>query len=335
MPPEAPPRASTADAKGKSDGPLIGRSPGHRAWSTADIPRQTGRTAIVTGTGGLGYNTALELARAGAAVILAGRNPQKGHEAIARIQAACPEAAITFEPLDLANLASIADFADRMSASHSSIDLLINNAGVMALPTRKTTADGFELQLGTNHLGHFALTARLLPLLRQGKQPRVVKLSSLAHRGGSIHFDDLQWERRYKPWPAYQQSKLANLLFTFELQRRSDAGAWGLMSLAAHPGFARTDLIANGMGTRSALGFLSFLLGPVASQSSAAGALPILFAATSPDAVPGGYYGPSGLYEMKGPPTKAFVAKQALDTAAAKKLWDISQQAVGPIWPQQ
>src|SRR5258707_344849 len=220
-------------------------------WSTADIPSQDGKTAVITGaTGGLGYQTALALAGAGAAVVLTGRNDAKGQDAIQRIRGQFPNAKISYETLDLASLASVAGFAARFAAAHASLDLLINNAGVMALPKRQTTADGFEMQFGTNYLGHYALTAHLLPLLRRGNQPRVVNLSSLAHRSGAIDFDDLQGAKSYNPFKAYCQSKLAMLMFALELQRRSNAAGWGLLSNAAHPGYALTDLIANGPGTR-------------------------------------------------------------------------------------
>src|SRR3984957_2073606 len=195
-------------------------------WTLADILPQTGRPAIVTGTGGLGYETALALVAAGASVVLAGRSETKGRGSVVRILNLHSHASIVFERLDLARLASIADFAGRMEAARTPIDLLVNNAGVMAPPRRETTSDGFELQFGTNHLGHFALTGRLLPLLCAGKSPRVTTVSSGAHHTGQIRFDDPQWNKRYQPWPAYAQSKLANLLFAFELQRRSDQAGW-------------------------------------------------------------------------------------------------------------
>ena len=220
------------------------------AWTTKDVPSQEGRLAIVTGTGGLGYETALVLAQAGATVVLAGRNEAKGRVSVEKIRVVHPGARIAFEKLDLASLASVAAFARHFADDHSSLDLLVNNAGVMAPPTRQVTSDGFELQFGTNYLGHFALTAHLLPLLKRGRQTRVVHVSSGAHHTGKIRFDDLQWERRYRPWFAYSQSKLANLMFAFELQRRSDANGWGLMSNAAHPGYARTELIPNGPGAK-------------------------------------------------------------------------------------
>src|SRR5882762_2993490 len=293
-----------------------------------EISSQLGRTAVVTGaTGGLGYETALALAKAGTEVILTGRDDRKGRSAIEKISREVAGAKVGYEHLDLASLASVADFAQRMHARHS-LDLLISNAGVMALPRRQTTADGFEMQFGTNYLGHYALTARLLPLLRGAHQPRVVNLSSIAHRTGFIQFSDLQGERLYLPWKAYNQSKLAMLMFALELQRRSDAAGWNLMSNASHPGWARTDLFANGPG----FGLVSLagqFAAPLFSQSAESGALPTLFAATSPQAEGGGYYGPNGLYELKGPPAPARIMSQARDKAGAGKLWNVSQQLTG------
>jgi NAD(P)-dependent dehydrogenase (short-subunit alcohol dehydrogenase family) len=304
-------------------------------WTTADIPPLKGKTSVITGaTGGLGYETALALAGAGAEVVLTGRDDIKGRNALQRIRSEIPNTKVSYETLDLANLASVADFAKRFSAAHASLDLLVNNAGVMALPERRTTADGFEMQFGTNYLGHYALTAHLLPLLRRGNQPRVVSLSSLVHRRGAIDFDDLQASRSYAPNKAYSQSKLAMLMFALELQRRSDASGWGLMSNAAHPGYARTDLFANGPGTGGLLGLLNRILQPTRSQSAAAGALPTLFAATSPQATPAGYYGPNGFYELKGPPGPAKIMPQAKDTAAAARLWDISAALTGVSFEQ-
>jgi len=297
------------------------------AGSQGDIPSQLGRTAVVTGaTGGLGYETALVLARAGAEVILTGRDDRKGQSAIEKIGHEVSGARIAFEPLDLASLASITDFAQRMQARQS-LDLLINNAGVMALPRRQTTADGFEMQFGTNHLGHFALTARLMPLLRQASAPRVVSVSSLAHRTGSIDFSDLQGERIYSPWKAYGQSKLACLMFALELQRRSDAAGWKVTSNAAHPGFARTNLFAGGPGGLVSLA--TDFAAPFFGHSAADGARPILFAATSPQAKPGAYYGPGGIGELRGAPATALVMPRARDATAAARLWDISGKLTG------
>ena len=298
-------------------------------WTIADIPSQTGRSAVVTGTGGLGFETALALARAEAEVILAGRNADRGAYSVARIKAQVPEANIRFAELDLASLASVAAFAKRMAAEHGSLDLLVNNAGVMMPPRRRTTADGFELQFGTNYLGHFALTGRLLPLLRAARAPRIVEVSSIAHRGASMDFQDLQAEKRYRPWAAYGQSKLAMLIFALELQRRSDAGGWGLMSLAAHPGIAHTDLFSNGPGLGEVRKRMFGLVLPLISQSAARGALPLLFAATAPQAAAGGYYGPDGFREMKGWPVRARIMPQVTDKAAAARLWQMSEALTG------
>jgi NAD(P)-dependent dehydrogenase (short-subunit alcohol dehydrogenase family) len=303
-------------------------------WSVADIPSQNGKLAVVTGaTGGLGYETALALARAGTEVLVTGRNTEKGRIAIEQIKRTVPSAKVRFAMLDLASLASIRAFAASMLANGRPLDLLINNAGVMDLPTRRLTEDGFELQFGTNHLSHFALTALLLPLLRKAQAPRVVNVSSLAHRGGKIDFANLQAERKYNSWAAYQQSKLANLLFTSELQRRSDAYGWGLMSNAAHPGYARTELIPNGPGTGGLKGIGMKVIGSFMSHSAAAGALPTLFAATAPEAAPNGYYGPNGFYELKGPVAPAKVFPQAKDEAVARKLWEVSEQLTAVKWP--
>lgn len=294
-------------------------------WSTADIPSLDGKTAVITGaTGGLGYAAALALAGAGAMVVLTGRNQVKGRRALEEIRSKFPNARISYEGLDLANLASVADFAARFAALHSSLDLLINNAAVMALPERQKTADGFEMQFGTNYLGHYALTAHLLPLLRLGNAAHVVNLSSLTHYVGAIDFDDLQGTRSYSSWKAYNQSKLAMLMFALELQRRSDAAGWGLTSNAAHPGYARTDLVDNGLGGGSLSGRIIKFFRLFAGQSAAAGALPTLFAATSVKARPAGYYGPSRLFECKGSPVPAKIAPRAKDAAIAARLWDVS-----------
>ena len=293
----------------------------------AEIPSQLGKTAVVTGsTGGLGYETVLALARAGADIILAGRDDRKGQSALEKISREVIGARIRYEHLDLASLASIADFAQRMQVRQS-LDLLINNAGVMALPRRQTTADGFEMQFGTNYLGHFALTARLMPLLRRSSGPRVVSVSSLAHRTGSIDFDDLQGTRLYSPWKAYGQSKLACLIFALELQRRSDAAGWNLTSDAAHPGFSRTNLFASGPG--GLLSVATDFAAPFFGHSAADGARPILFAATSPQAKPGAYYGPGGFGELRGAPAPALITPRARDAATAARLWDVSEKLTG------
>lgn len=301
-------------------------------WTASDIPSQRDRSAIVTGTGGLGYEDALALARAGGEVIIAGRSALKGADAVERIQAEIPTANVRFEEVDLASLKSVAAFSQRLKGQRDSLDLLINNAAVMTPPQRHETADGFELQLGTNYLGHFALTAGLLPLLRKGKNPRVVTLSSLAARGGAIDFSDLNAEKIYRPMAVYGQSKLACLMFAFELHRRSQAGGWGIDSIAAHPGITRTDLIPNGAGRRSLQGrvrqFLPFLFQPAWQ-----GALPTLFAATAPQAKGGFYYGPDRLSETRGYPSEAKAPPRSLDQASAARLWTESERLTGAVFP--
>ncbi len=301
-------------------------------WTVNDIPPQNGRTAIITGTGGIGYECALAIAGAGANVILAGRNRAKGEESVARIKRAHPQACIQFEALDLADLESIKEFAARMRAQHSHIDILINNAAVMALPKRQTTKDGFEMQFGTNHLGHFALTLQLLPLLHGS---RITTVSSTANQMGKINFDDLQSEKSYSPmFGAYSQAKIANILFAAELQRRADAAGIPLTSNSAHPGFARTDLIANGPGTDSFMNRVSkYTLRPFFSQSAAAGALPELYAATSTEARGFEYYGPRDRMELRGPVTHAKIVKRAGSAADAKRLWEISERLTGVVFP--
>lgn len=294
-----------------------------------DIPSQRDRTAVITGTGGLGYEAALVLARAGARVILAGRNATKGASAIAQIANAIPGAKITFEQLDLASLQSISALAERLDRRGEAIDLLINNAGIMSPPIWQATIDGFEQQFAVNYLGHFALTGRLLPLMRKSSAPRVVSVTSLAHRYASIDFDDLQSQRRYRPGVAYCQSKLAQALFAVELQRRSDAAGWGLVSLAAHPGYAGTDLFQNGQGAKSLGNLLSrYVIVPLIGQSASAGALPTLYAATSLAATGGALYGPTGFMSMKGPPGRQEFADAANDPETASRLWEISEELV-------
>lgn len=302
-------------------------------WTVLDMPPQIGRSAVVTGTGGLGYEDALALARAGCEVILAGRDPRKGSDAVGRIREEVPAAQIRFERLDLADLASIAAFAERLGSQRDQLDLLINNAGVMVPPQRKVTSDGFELQLGTNYLGHFALTAHLLPLLRRSAAARVISVSSVAAPSGAIDFDDLNAEKSYKPMPVYAQSKLACLMFAFEMQRRSDAAGWGVASIASHPGVSRTDLLHNGPGRNSLQGRARSYL-PFLFQPAPRGALPTLFAATSPDAQPGGYYGPDGFAGIRGYPTTAKTPPQALDQGVAARLWQVSEALTGVRFDQ-
>ncbi len=302
------------------------------AWSLSDAPRLDGRVGIVTGaTGGLGWEVALGLVLQGATTILAGRNPVKGADALTRLVARVPGAQARFELVDLASLDSVAMFAARMAATHPAVSVLVNNAGVMSPPTRRVTADGFELQFGTNYLGHFALTARLLPQLLASGGARVVSVASLAHRMARIDFEDLQGVTRYRARGSYGQSKLAMLMFALELQRRAKAAGWALTSVAAHPGLAVTDLIANGPGggnpglREHAMEVAFRLFG----QSAAQGALPLLFAAVAPDAKGGGYYGPDGFMETRGAVSPSRIMPQAMDARAAARLWTLSEELTG------
>lgn len=300
-------------------------------WNVADIPAQGGRVAVVTGTGGLGFEDALALARAGAHVILAGRNAGKGIAAVTAIRAQAPAALVDFEQLDLASLRSVADFGARLRGRLDRLHLLINNAAVMMPPRRQETADGFELQLATNYLGHFALTHALLPLLKAGKDARVVTLSSVAARDATLNFEDLNAQETYNPMAVYSQSKLACLIFALELQRRSHANGWGITSIAAHPGISRTNLLHNAPGRWSAVGVLRSLLWFL-FQPPAQGALPTLFAAASPQATGGAYYGPNRFSETRGYPAEATIPPQALDMLAAARLWMMSEEMTGLTW---
>jgi NAD(P)-dependent dehydrogenase (short-subunit alcohol dehydrogenase family) len=294
-------------------------------WTAADIPDQHGRTIVVTGANsGLGFQTSLELARHGAHVVLACRNLDKGREAQERIAAQAPGASTELRALDLADLASVRAFAEALETDR--IDVLINNAGVMALP-RRQTPQGFELQLGTNHLGHFALTGLLLDRIGE----RVVTLSSGAHRMGKMNFDDLQGERRYFRWSAYGQAKLANLLFALELQRRLDQAGVDLLSVAAHPGYAATNLqLQSSQMTGNPLDrMVNRVLNATVAQSGAMGALPTLYAATVPDLPGGAYVGPDGVAEMRGHPQLTVPSARARDAGTAARLWDVSEELTG------
>jgi NAD(P)-dependent dehydrogenase (short-subunit alcohol dehydrogenase family) len=296
-------------------------------WTGEEIPDQDGRTAIVTGgNSGLGRIVARELARHGAKVIVASRDTAKGAEAARAITAAFPLSKVKPEQLDLANLDSIRTFADRVKAGNDHVDLLINNAGVMAAPYRKS-ADGFELQFGTNHLGHFALTGLLLPLFRGWPNARIVTVSSNNHKSARMRFDDLQGERSYSRWGAYAQSKLANLLFAFELNRRFEAAGWLVISVAAHPGYSATNLQLSAPPLHERL--VMRLSNRLFAQSAEMGALPLLYAATAPQLPGGSYVGPDGAREMRGHPVLVRAAEPAYDVKAARRLWDISERLTG------
>lgn len=298
-------------------------------WSLADMPSQSGRIFLVTGgTSGMGFEDAKALAAAGAEVVIAARNPQRGREAMARIKEEIRGAQVQFEEVDLADLASVKALGERLNAKLPRLDGLINNAAVMAPPERRTSADGHELQLATNYLGHFALTGHVLPLLRKSTAPRVVTLSSIAVLRGNLDFDDLQSERAYNPYASYAQSKLATLMFAFELQRRSERQGWGIQSIAAHPGVAVTELIARGPGLDSEFG-RNWAKDRDEYHSAAQGALPTLYAATAGQAQGGAYYGPTGEDEKRGPLGLATVPAVAQDAEAAARLWTIAEQLTG------
>jgi NAD(P)-dependent dehydrogenase (short-subunit alcohol dehydrogenase family) len=306
----------------------------NRKWSEGDVPDQSGRVVVVTGANtGIGYQTAAVLAHRGAHVVLAVRNLEKGNAALSRIVAAGPRADVTLQALDLSSLDSVRSAADALRTAYPRIDLLINNAGVMLMP-KQVTKDGFELQFGTNHLGHFALTGLVLDHLLPVRGSRVVTVSSMGHRlRAAIHFDDLQWERRYQPGAAYGQSKLANLLFTYELQRRLAARSSatnGTMAVAAHPGTSNTELTRN---LPAIFRPVKAVLGPMLFQSPAMGALPTLRAATDPAVRGGQYYGPDGFLEQRGHPKLVQSSAQSHDEELQRRLWTVSEELAGVSFP--
>lgn len=307
----------------------VAQNPPKPDWGLTDMPSQAGRIFLVTGgTSGMGYEDAKALAGAGARVVIAARNPQRGEEAIARIRQQHPQAQVQFEAVDLADLSSVQALGKRLNATLPRLDGLINNAAIMAPAERAASADGFEMQLATNYIGHFALTGHLLPLLRKSDSARVVTLSSIAAARGRINFSDLQSEQTYDAYAAYAQSKLACLMFAFELQRRSDAEGWGIQSFAAHPGVAVTELIERGPGLDSEFG-RNWAKDRDNYQSAAQGALPTLYAATAPDAHAGSYYGPTGENERRGPLGLATVPAAASDAEAAARLWTVTERITG------
>jgi NAD(P)-dependent dehydrogenase (short-subunit alcohol dehydrogenase family) len=298
-------------------------------WAAADVPDQSGRVAIVTGANsGLGFDTAAVLADKGAHVVLAVRNLDKGNQAADRIKSKSPNAVIAVQELDLTSLDSVRKAADELRANNPRIDLLINNAGVMYVPTRETTKDGFEMQFGTNHLGHFALTGQLLENILPVEGSRVVTVSSVGHRIlARIHFDDLQLERKYNRVEAYGQSKLANLMFTYELQRRLKVKGASTIAAAAHPGFSDTELM------RHLPGFIPDFFWRPFSQPADMGALPSLRAATDPGVQGGQYYGPGGIGEVQGHPKVVASSKQSHNEDIQRRLWTVSEELTGVTYP--
>ena len=288
-------------------------------WDSRDVPDQKGRVAIITGSSsGIGYETARVLASKNATVVIAVRNLEKGESALKKIKSTFPEANARIMELDLAELDSVHKFAEGFRKNFSQLDLLINNAGVMMPPYSKT-ADGFELQFGTNHLGHFALTGLLLDLILKTENSRIVTVSSSGHRSGKIDFDDLNWEKRkYKKLGTYADSKLANLYFTYMLQEKLETRGLRTIAVASHPGWTGTELQRH-------VGLFKFL-NRFFSQSIDMGALPTLYAATAPDVKGSDYYGPSGWKEMKGYSKKVDSNELSHDKDIAKKLWDISEE---------
>lgn len=309
----------------------------------ATVPDLSGKLVVITGANsGLGFGLARRLSAAGADVVMAIRNRAKGEAAIEEIRASVPDAKLSIKPLDLASLASVAALGEQLNAEGRPIDILINNAGVMTPPERDTTADGFELQFGSNHLGHFALTAHLLPLLRAATGARVVSLSSLAARmNAKIHFDDPQFEKAYQAMSAYGQSKLAVLMFALELDRRSRAAGWGIMSNAAHPGLTKTNLQISGPShgrdkpsLMQRLYTTSWRWAPFFWQEIDEGILPALYAAATPQAEGGAFYGPRGFYEAAGGGVQpAHVVARARNEEDCRRLWELSERLTGVSYP--
>lgn len=293
-------------------------------WTENNIPDLQGKTAVITGANsGLGYETARALASKGATVILACRNLDKGQQAVAAIQQHAPHATLELMPLNLADLGDVRRFAHAYTQKFDQLHLLINNAGVMATPYRET-ADGFEMQFGTNHLGHFALTGHLLPLLLATPNARIVTVSSGMHWQGHINFDDINGRKSYAPFPAYSQSKLANLLFAYELQRKLQSHNHTTISVAAHPGYAATNLQSTS-GSRLLAWLLRFT-NRFMAQSQAMGALPQLYAATAADVQGGDYFGPNGFYEARGYPVKVKSSSASHNQETAVRLWQLSEE---------
>jgi NAD(P)-dependent dehydrogenase (short-subunit alcohol dehydrogenase family) len=300
-------------------------------WGEQNVPSQQGRIAVITGANaGLGFEAARVLSGKGAKVILACRNTAKGEEAARRLRALHPQADVVVEKLDTSDLASVRTCADRILFAYPRIDLLINNAGIMATPHEKSK-DGFEMQLATNHLGHFALTGLLLPNLRDVPGSRIVAVASIAAQSGKIDFDDLMGERRYDAWKAYNQSKLANLMFGQELQRRLDRAGARTIAAIGHPGASLTNLFST-PGGGIAKKILSPLMRPF-FQEADRGVLPILFAATAPEAIPGAYYGPDRFREMKGEVSYASIPRASTRLDTAERLWRVSEELTGVRYP--
>lgn len=304
-------------------------------WTTDHIPDQTGRVAVITGANsGLGLQSAHALAAKGATVVMACRSADKAAAAADEIRAATPDARLEVRALDLADLSSIAAFAEAVAADHDRLDVLLNNAGVMAIP-RRETADGFEMQLGTNHLGHFALTGRLYPMLHATEGARIVNVASIAHTTGKMTFDDLMREQRYERWSVYGQSKLANLLFTYGLARRLDEADHPTLCVAAHPGYSDTNLqhVGPEMDGNAFTAWIMRVGNQIVAQPADRGALPQLYAATADDVEQGAYYGPDGFRGFWGWPTRVRSNRRSRDVADQERLWAMSEELTGVVFP--
>ena len=300
-------------------------------WTASDIPDQTGRTAIVTGANsGLGLVTATELARHGAQVILAVRKPASGEAAADGIRAAVRGAKLEVRTLDVASLASVRTFASRIAAEYDGIDLLINNAGAENLAGRQSTVDGFEFHLGTNMLGHFALTGLLLDTIARGAEPRIVSLSSITHKRAHLDFDDLQWEKGFNANRAYGASKLATTAFGIELNRRLRKAGSPIISTIAHPGLSRSNFIDSAWKDRGAVAqLMGRMFSAIATQPTEQGALNQLHAATAPGVQGGDFFGPGGTGERKGEVTRVAASKEAQDPAVGRRLWSAAEALTG------
>ncbi len=303
------------------------------SWTVSDIPDQTGRTIVITGaSSGIGAEAAVALGAKGAQVVLAVRDQGRGEAVMNRIVKHTPGAKASVSVVDMASLASVRAFAERASAELPHVDVLLNNAGLGLQANRATTVDGFERQFGTNHLGHFALTGLMIPALLRAPAPRIVAIASIAHRRGRIDFDDLQGARSYNGTKAYSQSKLANLMFSYELDRRARNAGSRLASVAAHPGVATTGFIAGTEMAAFKVALANFAIG-IFAQDGARGALPGLYAATMPDVQGGQYWGPNGFLEIRGAPALAKPSPHALDQDMWRRLWTVSEELTGVVYP--
>lgn len=300
-------------------------------WNASDIPDLKGKIAVVTGANsGIGYYTCLELARKGAHVVLAARNKERGRAAEERILSEVPNADLQFMKLDLSNIETVKYFADAFIEEYEKLDILINNAGVMAIPLKRT-AQGFEMQFGTNHLGHFALTGLLLDFIDRTPGARIVNVSSTMYKRGTINFEDPNWDKSYKKWAAYSQSKLANILFTLELHKRLRLAGRKTLVMAAHPGYAATNLQTTGPDMEGAKmrRFYYTLMNRIFAQTASQGALPSLYAATSEKAESGKYYGPSGMGHLRGYPQEEAINSSLVNPDVARRLWEESEKLLG------